>query len=94
MTLPHRCRNCRKASRISQIVQNKSGPFLLTFYGTFHAAGSEIGRLLSAGGAQEVADLRPCRMESSIKGQDFSAHLARFIPARMHPGCTLDAPGL
>ena len=62
--------------------QNKSGPFLLTFYGTFHTAGSEIGLILSAGGAQKEADLRPCRMESSIKGQGFLGHLARFIPGR------------
>ena len=54
----------------------------MTIYGTFHAAGSEIGRLLSAGGAQEAADLRPCRMESSIKGQDFLGRLCRLIPAR------------
>ena len=58
---------------------NKSGHiavFLLTFYGTFHTARSEIGHLLSASSAQKSADLGPCRMESSIKGQE---KWARFI---------------
>ena len=61
--------------------QNKSGAKVLTFYGTFHTAGSEIGRFLGAPGAQKAADLRPCRMESSIKGQEFLGHLARLILA-------------
>ena len=52
MTLPYRCRNSRKASRIAQMLR--------------------INLALSL---------------------DLLGHFARLILARMHPWCTLDAPG-